>query len=196
MLNLAWCLYARVCEFNDGSFKVDDRLIPGLEKKVEEYKRLAKPPSVIASAIEGDAYVPVQVTFNLNPGGHRDARFLAGDDSFVEFWIQESTNLPEEFGLFARKSNYRLMKGRLVAAEESDELVCLGFKGDVPCRKVDVRVFDDGILISFSDNEPEEWRRAGDVLFGHDGSVNLLAIAITHVGSAQIARIREWLAED
>ena len=33
MLNLAWCLYARVCEFNDGSFKVDDRLIPGLEKK-------------------------------------------------------------------------------------------------------------------------------------------------------------------
>ena len=88
------------------------------------------------------------------------------------------------------------MRGRLVAAEESDELVCLGFKGDVPCRKVDVRVFDDGILISFSDNEPEEWRRAGDVLFGYDRSVNLLAIAIEHVSSSQIVRIREWLAED
>ena len=196
MLDLAWCLYTRVCEVNDGSFDVDDRLIPDLEKKAEEHRRLAKPPSVIASVLEGDDYVPIQVAFSLNPGGHRDARFMAGDESFVEFWIQESTNLPEEFSLFIKKSCYRLMKGNLVAVEESGEPVCLGFKGDVPCKKVDVKVFDDGILISFSDDEPEKWRRAGNVLFGYDGSVNLLAIAITHVSSAQIARINEWLTED
>lgn len=195
MLDLAWCLYARVCELNDGSFNVDDRLIPDLEKKVEEYRRLAKPPDVITSALEGDAYIPVQVAFSLNPGGHRDARFMAGDDSFVEFWIQESTNLPEEFSLFAKKSNYQLIEGNLVAAEESGEPVCLGFKGDVPCKKVNVKVFDDGILISFSDDWPTEWRRAGDVLFGYDRSANLLAIAITHVGGAQIARISEWVVE-
>ena len=121
-----------MCELNDGSFNLDDRLIPNLERKVEEYKRLAKPPDVIVSALEGDGYIPVQVSFSLNRGGHRDARFMAGD----------------------------------------------------------------GILISFSDDEPSEWRRAGSVLFGYDGSINLLAIAIMDVNEAQIARIRDWICED
>ena len=195
MLDLAWCLYVRVCELNDGSFNVDDRLIPDLEKKVEEHKRLAKPPDVITSILEGDAYIPVQVTFGLNPGGHRYACFTAGDGSFVEFWIQESTNLPEEFSLFANKSNYRAAKGNLAVTTESADHVCLGFKGNVACKKVEVEVFDDGILISLSDDEPAEWRRAGDVLFGFGESVNLLAIAITRVSGAQIVQINEWLTE-
>ena len=58
-----------------------------------------------------------------------------------------------------------------------------------------MEVFDDGILISLSDDEPAEWRRAGDVLFGFGESVNLLAIAITHVSGAQIVQINEWLTE-
>lgn len=190
MLDLAWCLYARICELNDGSFRVDDRLIPDLEKKVEEHERLAKPPDTITSVLVGDEHIPIQVSFNLNPGGHRDARFMANGESFVEFWIQESTNLPEKLSLLAEESCYRFTKGGLSAVEESGEPVCLGFKGDVPCEKVDVKVFDDGILISFSDDEPEKWRRAGDVLFGYDESVNLLAIAITDVGEAGMRKIR------
>ena len=196
MLDLAWCLYARVCELNDGSFNVDDRLIPNLEKKVEECKRLAKPPEEITSTLEDDAYIPVRVTFDLNPSGHRDARFTADDSSFVEFRMQKSTNLPEEFSLFANKSNYRASKGNLTVTTESADHVCLGFKGNVACKKVAAEVFDDGILVALSDDVPAEWRRAGDVLFGYDESVNLLAIAFTHVSGAQIAQINEWLAED
>ena len=56
--------------------------------------------------------------------------------------------MPEEFNVFVKKSNYQFIKGSLVAVEESNEPVCLGFKGDVPCKKADEKVIDNGILVS------------------------------------------------
>lgn len=193
MLDLAWCLFARVCELNDGSFKVEDQLIPDLERKVDLFKRQVKPPEEIKSFYEGNCHYPLWAKFSLNPGARRGARFRTKDDQLLEFWIQDGTDLPEKFYLSTDDDNVTSRQGKLPVPNDSNRLVYLGFSDDVPCEKISVTLYEDGALIGLSPTEPSEWRRAGDVYFGYDPAVNLLAIAMLNIGEEKMSEIRNWL---
>ena len=195
MLDLALCLYARVCELNDGSFRVEDELVPELERLLEESKRLPRIPSEMKSRLDIDPYFPVQARFDIPAGKRRSARFVAPDDVFVEFWIQDATDFPESLHLSCGGAGYERVAGCMPKADAVDDPVCLGFKGDVSCKEIALTLFDDGASVRFSEDEPVEWRRAGDALFGYDGDVNLLEVRLCDIPKPDMQTIERYLKE-
>lgn len=117
-------------------------------------------------------------------------------------WVLEEDHIPCQEGflpIIEKDPEIRELSKRigdsLPVVSLSGERVSLGFSNNVRCKGIDVGLYDDGVLIVFSSESPTDWRKAGDILFGYDEDVNLLAIMFTSTSKPDMELIEEYLKE-